>query len=358
MDSADMTTDALLPLNKESYRSLEYDFVKVQFLDQFSSHVSGFFLDEKFPQVQRNGLQTGFTEAFCNPRYQGRHTHSSRHLLQYPFIIKGAGGIPTTEIFLHSRDGNLNEIEALTEYSVARYFQNQKSVPEYCLLGRYNSQRYFVVRSAKIPRLVQFDQQKIDPQKRESLAGLLQTESKLRDPKKILQQAAVNLFWPFTRNAVHDSINFHNVNLLGQYLDLGMFQFGRDSFWVDRFDWEHPYKGHLHELKSILSDLAKAYSSLFQVSLKFEDAVPDSLQLQCLGKRVSQLLTNTLKMEDDQLISWLRSQFLAKQIVEKGTRFFLPSDYQQNFGAFLHLIKSGQIRSENFISALQRIQTL
>ena len=331
-----MKNKLILPEN--CYREIKYDFVPASYFIRDSS--DSFMVDEKrAPKINLvNGKMNGVTDLFVDPDYKGRFIGSSRHLSIDRYTIKGAGlGLLEHAKFNDHSSGLLLKKEAFREYLLAYHLSDCPAVVNYYGLGKYLDGEYFIVRDSLIPRLSQININDLSTDNKVDLKKVLLNTAD-NNLINIATNAVVNLFSPFNFNLTHDSVNVHNINLFGQYLDLNSFLNLRNSvvvsFWNNlSFELDD---GHLKRIEDILRKIFLIYTYLFESEFIYEDVISSALLSSKLSPNSKFLLKSLLENGSVAKIKFLRSK---GTIQENGDSLLLslPSNFDQNIDLSYHL---------------------
>lgn len=243
-------------------------FREVRFNYQLAEIISGKTLNGKVPRIDPNGKEIGYTDLYLNKNYRGQFIGSGRHVITGNEVVKGAGLSLVENLKLsHHNSGQLTKEEAVREFVIAESLSNTNFTVKYNAIGRYDETSFFIVRNADIPRIAQIEIDKLKPEHVENLKALLGA----RSGRDLMNKVIANLVMPFNLNFSHHSLNVHNVNLLGQYLDLTSMRsfqhFSYLSFWENG--------SQLDRLKEVILSMLEIADRLYGGELKFQQVLDE-----------------------------------------------------------------------------------
>ncbi|GEM_PF-6140279 len=227
-----------------------------------------------FISSQKNHLFK--TDRYLSKHYRGINHGSSRHLIHDSHILKGIGKNPLTyrTDSKHS-DGRLKKEECLREFLLAQMFKDLPFMASIPMIGRFDQDNYFLVREHYFPRLAQFDE--------DNMPECLLYELKQKfEHTNVIALIFNNIFAPFKHGLHHLSFNLENLNILGQYLDVGSFEFQKQDSVCIFISTKYPKKNTLNHIRETLEILLQFWSRIKGSELKIEQfslMIADQLEM-------------------------------------------------------------------------------
>lgn len=347
-----------LPLPLSSYRQVGFSEAQVTFI--WNDGLMPFSADA-FPVVSHSSSRKSLTDLFLHPHYHGKFTGSGRHLTFYPYVIKGAGlSLLEHKGIVRHENGILTMEEAIREFCLAKALSHKSFVPHYHAIGFYDSERFFIVRDASVPRLAQVNLREIDLESKKRLCKIIEEQMDSSESFDIILKVLKNLLNPLCSNLIHESMNIHNVNLIGQFVDLNSYSSERSSVKLSFWENERGLTGHLFLIKELFGELLVVYNDLFHTKFFLDDVINSALVSRGFNDLEIKILKLFLLTYEQNLME-LKETYEFKSSSHRMD-YFIPTNFIQTIDQSLKLYPPRELVDQDqmnkFVEELRRHQNV